>query len=301
MMKLKYLFLLVFVFSFSANASEIEKTDSNTLLFEVTKAGSDLKSYVFGTYHLLNHGYLKAEEPDVLKAYEGSEQVVVEVVMTQADILGMTQQAMMADGKTISGLLDDSVAVAQVDAELKASIGVPLQAFDALKPAYVTMTLGLVYNSLAWQEELAKYQGEPLDMFFQNDGKKQEKAVFGLETFQEQIDILFGEKTLEEQAAELLEVTSRKEEMVQSALDVGRSYFEEDMELMVNTAKQYEELMGDDFDYLLKDRNEHWIPQLVKILNDGNTFIAVGALHLPGEDGILKLLEKEGYIITPVL
>jgi hypothetical protein len=33
-------------------------------------------------------------------------------------------------------------------------------------------------------------------------------------------------------------------------------------------------------------------------LAEGGAFVAVGALHLPGEEGILRLLERQGYRVT---
>ena len=50
----------------------------------------------------------------------------------------------------------------------------------------------------------------------------------------------------------------------------------------------------------LTKRNVRMVERLIPLVKKEPTFIAVGALHLPGEDGILALLEKEGYTIKPV-
>jgi len=49
---------------------------------------------------------------------------------------------------------------------------------------------------------------------------------------------------------------------------------------------------------LLDGRNRNWMPALMQHLNGGNAFIGVGALHLPGEAGLIELLRAEGYKIT---
>ena len=36
------------------------------------------------------------------------------------------------------------------------------------------------------------------------------------------------------------------------------------------------------------------------ILAGGNVFIAVGALHLPGNEGLIELLRKQGFTLTAV-
>ena len=51
---------------------------------------------------------------------------------------------------------------------------------------------------------------------------------------------------------------------------------------------------------MVDDRNKAWIPLLTEQINKQSCFIAVGALHLPGEMGIIKLLRKEGYNVEPV-
>jgi uncharacterized protein YbaP (TraB family) len=53
-------------------------------------------------------------------------------------------------------------------------------------------------------------------------------------------------------------------------------------------------------DRLLTRRNARMATRLGPILKDGGAFIAVGAAHLPGESGLLNLLEKAGYRVTPV-
>ena len=56
-----------------------------------------------------------------------------------------------------------------------------------------------------------------------------------------------------------------------------------------------------DLDILLYNRNNNWIKLLTNnFLPKQSNFIAVGALHLPGNKGLIKLLEKEGYKLTPI-
>nr|WP_303207085.1 TraB/GumN family protein [Bacteroides oleiciplenus] len=51
---------------------------------------------------------------------------------------------------------------------------------------------------------------------------------------------------------------------------------------------------------LLKARNMNWIGKLTGLIKDKPTFIAVGVRHLPGENGLIALLQKEGYKVDPV-
>jgi uncharacterized protein YbaP (TraB family) len=53
-------------------------------------------------------------------------------------------------------------------------------------------------------------------------------------------------------------------------------------------------------DFLLDDRNKRWIPIIEKLIAEKSTFIAVGAGHLGGPNGVIRLLEAEGYTLTPI-
>jgi uncharacterized protein YbaP (TraB family) len=51
--------------------------------------------------------------------------------------------------------------------------------------------------------------------------------------------------------------------------------------------------------FLVK-RNTNWIPIIEKQISKKATFIAVGAAHLPGENGVIQLLKSKGYQVVPV-
>jgi uncharacterized protein YbaP (TraB family) len=60
------------------------------------------------------------------------------------------------------------------------------------------------------------------------------------------------------------------------------------------------ELSPDFYSNFIVKRNQKWIPIISDLILKNSTFIAVGAAHLPGEEGVLNLLRKAGYTITPV-
>ena len=51
---------------------------------------------------------------------------------------------------------------------------------------------------------------------------------------------------------------------------------------------------------MIYNRNQAWAEKLPSIMKTAPTFVAVGALHLPGEKGVLNLLKKQGYTVEPV-
>jgi len=51
----------------------------------------------------------------------------------------------------------------------------------------------------------------------------------------------------------------------------------------------------------LNNRNKNWVKKLKTIMHERPVTIAVGAGHLPGKNGVIELLRKEGYTVKPVL
>ena len=51
---------------------------------------------------------------------------------------------------------------------------------------------------------------------------------------------------------------------------------------------------------MLDNRNQKWIPLIEEKIAQTPTFIAVGSGHLPGDQGVIELLRKQGYLVTPV-
>ncbi|MGE5765707.1 MAG: TraB/GumN family protein [Bacteroidota bacterium] len=49
---------------------------------------------------------------------------------------------------------------------------------------------------------------------------------------------------------------------------------------------------------MLNDRNRLMVERMMPLMQRGSTFVGVGAGHLAGEEGILRLLEQRGYTVT---
>jgi uncharacterized protein YbaP (TraB family) len=77
------------------------------------------------------------------------------------------------------------------------------------------------------------------------------------------------------------------------------SWFAHDLNKMYKLSEDAMKLYGGEED-LIKNRNDNWMKKLPGIVGNQSTFIAVGALHLPGKDGLIKQLQQKGYTLTPI-
>jgi uncharacterized protein len=292
-LKIASLFIL---FSF-LNKFSIAQTKSNTPTNFYAVTGNGLKdtSWIFGTYHLVNNSYLN-EIPVVKKAHTKSKAVVVEIEMDSAKMMQAATVGIMFD-KKLTDLLEKPFTDS-LDAELKATLQVGIEALNQLKPMNIMVTLSMVYLMKDNKELMKKYTGLPLDQFFATEGKLKGKRVIALETIEEQMNLLFN-SPMEKQIEQLKYFIRNKEEGIASGNDLLKTWFTHDLNKMYQISQKALDNFGSE-EELLKNRNNNWIKKLPTIIQNQSSFIAVGALHLSGPNGIVQLLEQKGYTLTPL-
>ena len=125
-----------------------------------------------------------------------------------------------------------------------------------------------------------------------------------LEKVQEQIDA-FNSIPYGEQAKGLLELIKEEqsaqkannstEELIQHYLDGNL-----DSLIIIATDLQESKFTNQSFERIfLIDRNKIMTNRIVPIIKDQSAFIAIGAAHLPGKEGVIQLLREKGYTVEP--
>ena len=125
------------------------------------------------------------------------------------------------------------------------------------------------------------------------------KPVIGLETVASQMAVI-DSKPIEKQAEELYELAKDPDKGIGHLKKLMGVYKLRDADKLFDLT---EEMMTKDREFqakLLDDRNRAWIPKLETAFKEKPTFVAVGAGHLGGKNGVIRLLRKRGYKVTPV-
>lgn len=289
-------FTSVIVTSVCRCATAQDVPTENALFWRISGNGLAQPSYLFGTYHLLNSGYLEMI-PRVKNAFNLASGVIVETELDSSRMLQMMFLMVMPD-KKISDLLDER-DYDLVSREVEASTGVSMDMLAQLKPTFITVMLSVAYAQKQNAEELKQYSGHPLDSYFAKTARENKKQVSTFESMEEQMAILFDHDSPEEQARQLVEFVKTRDDMIKAQSDLIRMYFDQDLSGMYLMYKRYSKQFGDAA-YLLDDRNVKWMKKLPSLIKPGNQFVAVGALHFVGNKGLIKLLRQEGYTVTPM-
>lgn len=273
-----------------------QKDTNNALFWEISGNGLASPSHLFGTYHLLGNGYL-ADLPRVEAAFVEADGIVVETELDSSKLAQMFSMMIMKDTK-LSDLVskDDYEMLA---GEIQQSTGAPIDLIGQFKPAFITVMLTVTYARAGTLSKLEQYAGTPLDSYFAATGRQKKKAVSTFETMEEQMRLLFDHYPVEEQARQLVEFVKSKDEMATVQDELLSLYLRQDLGGLYKLYRKYEKRFGDT-SWLLDDRNVSWMTKIPAMLRDGNRFIAVGALHLAGNKGLIRLLREAGYTVTPL-
>lgn len=128
--------------------------------------------------------------------------------------------------------------------------------------------------------------------------------VVGLETLEQQLSFL--EDMPEEQQLQLLDQALEEyREVERIHAEMVDSYLGGDLVALESLAgQQMAELSPETRDYFMQQgidvRNLRMVDSLLKHLDEGTVFVAVGALHLPGENGLISLLRNKGFELKPL-
>lgn len=137
-----------------------------------------------------------------------------------------------------------------------------------------------------------------LDTYFQQMAKKDGKKVMGLETIEKQIHVLYGGLTMQRQVAMLHEAISEEDGLKNMIGIMNKAYVSQNLEELQDL--MYGTYEPEEMKAILDERNNQWIEQLPKLMKEQPLFVAVGALHLTGESGLVNQLRKKGYTLTPI-
>ncbi len=260
------------------------------LLFRIEHAGQ-APSHIFGTMHSDDTQVVTLPAP-VRQAFDAAEAVVLEVELDAANALASMAALVLSDGRDLNSMIGAELYAQTIQA--MAERGVPEVAIQRYKPWAVAIMLSMPPSN----------SGQYLDSVLYQAALLQGKTVRGLETAEEQLAV-FDTLTEQDQITLLREALENRQHLPKLFEELKAAYLQRDLDGLVKLSDDYE-LAADsplsrELDERLIDRRNHiMVERMRHLLAEGNAFIAVGALHLPGEKGILALLEARGFKIQPV-
>ena len=275
---------------FAGNAQVDIAKMPHTLLWKIEGNNGQKPSYLYGTMHTNSDKAFHLMD-SVIIAIKACPAFALEINGDSLDPMSMQSEILLPDGQTLSSLYSKEDYKMINDNFTKAT-GYPMALFDKIKPIYVYVTIG---------ESAAKGEkGLFLDLFLFNLAKQENKASYGLEKAEDQLKLLRDipmQKQLEMLKEAAKDIKSEKKKMKEN-FDF---YANADFAAMMKD-EESDTSMGKDFmEKFITVRNRNMADRADKLIRQQPIFMAIGAAHLPGKNGVLNLLHEKGYKVSPVI
>ncbi len=259
-----------------SDGAPAKKSAHRPLLWEVTSPGGK-SSWLLGTMHL---GFDYEDLPPVVWQKLGaSVSVVLELDPREMNPAAVQARTALPEGQSLRKLLGEPSWE-----KLKvAAGGIPEMILDRLQPwAAAQLVLARLHPTVM-----------PLDLAVLRDAEKGGKQLVFLESLDFQLDLI-AEVMDAKALAEMVDDSSKERALLARTVEAYRRGDAAELERAALDPANFADRPGVADKFLFK-RNRDWIPRLTPLLDQGGAFVAVGAAHLLGDQGLLKLLADKGY------
>ena len=284
---MKYFFTVAFLLVIH---SVIAQADiENALLWKVTKG--DQEAYLYGTIHISCNAELDSK---VEEALFQSDELILEIDLSDPSLqMRMMQQMMLPEQKDASDYLSDNeyqLLKNYVDENVKT-----VPSFAMVKNMKPILLSSIITQSLLTCTNQAGY-----DQLLLQKAQQDDMSISGLETVDEQMSLLDNipaQKVYEEIIESIKKDQKENKEMLDQMM---KHYNNADLNALKQLFDESDSIINDFTDVALDERNKKWIPTIKQQMSKNQAFIAFGAAHLIGDQGVIQLLRNDGYQVSPV-
>ncbi len=244
--------------------------------------GASGPSYLFGTIHAGFHA--DKELPSwVWDKLEASDTFIMELDPTTISVVEMARLGQLPEGKSLDQMLGEKDFAALVEL-----LETSAESLKRLQPwAAILLVVQRLYPTPM-----------PLDMALRNRAAAKGKKLEYLEDFKLQAEVI--QMLGVEDLREMIDADGPGRVQLEKLV---AAYREGDFETLASIGLDPREIAKNPARHarLLDDRNRDWIGKLLPHLERGRAFVAVGALHFAGEQGLVELLRERGVILTRIV
>ncbi len=286
----KYNSLLLYCFLLFLSPLNVQATD-DALLWRITHPQIQGHSYLFATMHS-NDPQIKPLLVQVLPYLQQSKQLMLETLPSGQDE-HMLPEKFSPDKFALLKVLSKEAFVKFY--QTISQYGLSLSEAMQLQPWMAVYYLGMNRNT--GNEDVI------LDIAIYYQALLYDKMIYPLETAQEQLSVYYQISQTEQIALlkETLAETENNRNDVNNTLNLylkgHLTQLLHDSQTMINRNNPATQAF---MQRLIPQRNVRMLARMLPHLNQGRIFIAVGALHLPGKQGLIKLLRQQQFTLTPI-
>lgn len=265
---------------------------TDAILWQISGNGLSKPSYIFGTIHAYcdREKFFKPELTDALKS---TDVVAMELNLNDfSTFVALMKASMKEADKPLSSKLSPS-EYKSVDSACMAILG------DSLKNMDLKTPMGLM-GKMYLSESMIGCNPIPLDFLIAELAKREKKTSYGLETpaFQDSLMNAIPDSL---QMRWLIDLSRNLNKAKADFALLMSTYDSQSSQNLYDVSFKTSPEMVYLKEALLDQRNKNWLLYLKSNMPLKAHFVAVGAAHLAGPEGMIALLKQAGYTLTPVI
>lgn len=259
---------------------------ATSLLWECRHACVPGSSFLFGSMHVRDSRAF-AGLPSVYAAIGQCEAFAAEFNLDEAPQEDISLALQLPEGQTLRSLIGDRKYEKLLRVFMR-SLGLPLDAFSGMLPFALS---NMIDSGL-----LPAQQNMPLDEHLWQFARQAGKNMHGIETLEDQLDVLES-LDLEHQAHGLLQLARNLPGHRRQLHRMADLYAQGNVRQLYRSSRKS---LGKYRKIMLFDRNHKMAERFDEIATGTTLFAAVGAAHLWGGYGLIRLLKAKGWKCKPV-
>lgn len=275
----KIIFITLFV-------SNICFGQENNLLWEISGNQLEKPSYLFGTIHVIcEEDYIMT--PAISNSLKNVDTYFAELNLADISTMLKMQEYLKAE-ETLSKRITPK-QYSELKHLLNEVFQLDIETFENLSDFAIMSTIMLqsfdCKNKKIYELELMQ---QALFM---------KKKLDGLETVEEQVNAMSNSTNIDSILGMLRDLKTDKGASSKKLIEL---YTSENIKEILNDFTKTSYIDAKSQKTLLDNRNKNWIPKMKQAMEGQSVFFAVGAAHLAGKKGVIRLLKKEGYTLKPI-
>ncbi len=291
-------FIIIIIFGTSLRTGYAQDASAQrltqSLLWEIAGNGLPNPSYIFGTFHTQDASVFKFSD-SVLTTIQKTDCFAMEIIpdslFTLSSMAQMMEALQLPDNKTLKNYYSKR-KYRKLEKSLTNRLPIPLNMLQRFRPLMIMMLLQ--------QQQLHNDSSLALDEWLLKKAKEYGKQCYGIETVAEQLQALVASSLPESEAKTLYEVATNPKKQTENIELLLSLYKNGDLESLYRLEEDEKGFSEQQKTALLDKRNDIMFNRLQPRLHNCATFIAVGALHLPGPSGLIQLFRTAGYQVRPI-
>jgi uncharacterized protein YbaP (TraB family) len=271
-------------------ASDATQSTSGPAIWKISNDKAKGQVYLFGSVHMLKKDVVWFT-PKIENAFKSANDLTIETNINPAGVdeikAFIQREAVYPAGDSLKNHI--APALFEETAALGQKAGIPPAALERLKPWYAATLLSLTFIQA---DGYSAQSG--VEVTLQAAANAKSMPVAGLETISQQMQTLSG-GTPKVQEAMLADAVRELKDMRKMMDDMNSAWISGDEAKLVKNLIEPMNDVPEAYQAIVVDRNRNWIPKIRALMDKpGVHFVVVGAAHLVGPDGVVKMLKGQG-------